>query len=110
VWHLYACVHLFLCVWAYVVYVCASEFCQCRTSELPFDDLFSSLVLQYYGLEVEAVQGPIGSRLGSLVPLAVLFATERSMASVAGVFDNFLGPSSDTAWYRGPGWQGARTQ
>jgi hypothetical protein len=25
---------------------------------------------------------------------------------VLGGFDIFLGPSSDTAWYRDPGWQG----
>ena len=54
----------------------------------------------------EAVHGAVGSRLGALILLAVQLQREHSMAGVAGVFDNFLGSSSDTTWCRGPGWQG----
>ena len=48
-------------------------------------------IQQSYGLEVEAVQGPVGSRLGASVQLAVWEQREQSMSWMAGVFNNFPG-------------------
>jgi hypothetical protein len=45
-----------------------------------------------------------GSSLGASTPL------EQSMTWLAGVVKKCLGPSSDTAWYRGSGWLEARPQ
>ena len=48
-------------------------------------------IKHYYGLGVEAVQGPVGSRLASLVPLDVWQQREETMNWVAGVLDIFQG-------------------
>ena len=54
-------------------------------------------IQQSYGLGLDAVQGPVGSRL------AIYDLGGWSLSQ-------FLGPSSDSAWYRGPGWQEAWPQ
>lgn len=64
---------------------------QIRQSGYSFDQLFSNLVQEPYGFGVEAVQGPVVSRLGARLPLAMWYQRELSMPWVAGVFDNYLG-------------------
>ena len=65
-------------------------------------------VQETFGLGVEAVQSPVGSRLSASVPIAVRWRTVYDFGGWS--FWPFLGPSSDTAWYIGPGWQGAQPQ
>ena len=43
-------------------------------------------IQQPYGLGVEAVQGPVGSRLGASVPLAERQQREQSLTCMAGLF------------------------
>ena len=67
-------------------------------------------VQQSYGLGVEAVQEPFGPRLGAPGNACSAIA-ERTVYDLGGWSPwQYLGPSSDTAWYRGPGWQGAWPQ
>jgi hypothetical protein len=59
------------------------------------------IVQQSYGMGVEAVEEPLGPRLGAPLPLAMRQQRKQSIAWVA----EFYGLSSDTSYYIGPGWQ-----
>ena len=58
---------------------------------------------------VKAVKEPFGPRLGRSSS-ACRAVAERTVYDQSGWSLTIKGPSSDTAWYRGPGWQEAWPQ
>jgi hypothetical protein len=90
------CVLEFQCVWVCrVLWVCKN------TNKIQGSTQIVCVPILAFG--IEAVQEPVGVRVGAPVPLALLKQREKSITWVAEVLNDFL--IFCDLLYKGPGWQ-----